>query len=97
MTKITLHRLILQNFKGFTFLLDAGDYDTNVYGANATGKTTLADAVSWLLFDKDSLGRSDFEIKNLDAMGNEEHGLDHSVEGLFTVNGEYNLPEKDLP
>lgn len=87
MTKITLHRLILQNFKGFTFLLDAGDYDTNVYGANATGKTTLADAFSWLLFDKDSLGRSDFEIKNLDAMGNEEHGLEHSVEGLLSING----------
>jgi len=87
MKQITLHRLVLQNFKGFTFVLSAEDADTNVYGANATGKTTLADAFSWLLFDKDSLGRADFEIKNLDAMGNEEHGLDHSVEGLLSVNG----------
>jgi hypothetical protein len=84
---IRLDRLVLHNFKGFTFDLDTGVGDTDIYGANATGKTTIADAFSWLLFDKDSLGRADFEIKNLDTMGQEEHGLEHSVEGALDVDG----------
>lgn len=84
---IRLQKLVLTNFKGFTFTLDIGGNDAYVFGENATGKTTLADAFSWLLFDKDSLGRSDFEIKNLDATGQEEHGLEHSVEGVLDING----------
>lgn len=86
MKEIKLQKLVLENFKGFTFALDPNGLDVNVFGRNATGKTTLADAFSWLLFGKDSLGRADFEIKNLDGAGNSEHGLDHSVEGFFTIN-----------
>lgn len=88
MKTITLHRLVLRNFKGFTFDLDISGDDADISGRNATGKTTLADAFAWLLFDKDSLGRSDFEIKNLDAQGQEEHGLEHSVEGFLNIDGD---------
>lgn len=84
---ITLQQLILRNFKGFTYCLTIDGDDADISGQNATGKTTLADAFSWLLFDKDSLGRSDFEIKNLNATGEQEHGLEHSVEGILSVNG----------
>jgi hypothetical protein len=87
MKTITLSRLILRDFKGFTFQLNADGADVDIYGRNATGKTTIADAFSWLLFDKDSLGRADFEIKTLDAGGQAQHGLEHSVEGHLTVNG----------
>lgn len=87
MKKITLQKLTLNNFKGFTFEMAVDGADVNICGANATGKTTLADAFSWLLFDKDSLGRADFEIKNLDGNGQEEHGLEHSVEGALWVDG----------
>jgi hypothetical protein len=84
---ITLLKLALTNFQGGTFTLDADGADADVYGANGVGKTRLASAFSWLLFDKDSLGRADFEIKNLDANGQEEHGLEHSVEAELSANG----------
>ena len=87
MKQIILKRLTLRDFKGANFTLEAGEEGADVFGRNATGKTTLADAFSWLLFDKDSLGRSGFEIKNLDSHGEAAHGLEHSVEGLLDVNG----------
>ena len=87
MKVIALNRLHLRNFKGMTFSLDIDGNDTDIYGANATGKTTLADALSWLLFDKDSIGRSDFEIKNINSDGATEHGLEHIVEGTLVVDG----------
>jgi DNA repair exonuclease SbcCD ATPase subunit len=61
--------------------------DTNIYGDNATGKTTLADAFMWLLFDKDSQGKTNFEIKTLDKDGQPIHGLDHEVEAVLEVEG----------
>jgi DNA repair protein SbcC/Rad50 len=56
-----------------------------VYGKNGIGKTTIADAYTWLLFDKDSDGKSDFSIKTNDANGNPIPNLDHSVEGVFLM------------
>jgi len=85
MVAIKLLELKLKNFKGFSFVFSPHGSDADVFGDNSTGKTTLADAFSWLLFDKDSLGRSDFAIKNLDAAGNEEHMLEHSVEAVLAV------------
>jgi hypothetical protein len=86
---ITLNRLTLGNFKGMSFTLDTGGRrDVDIYGRNASGKTTLADAFSWLLFDKDSLGRSDFEIKTLDENGEAAHGVDHSVEAELSLDGD---------
>jgi DNA repair exonuclease SbcCD ATPase subunit len=87
---IKLLSLELQNFKGvkeFTFTPDGTDAD--IYGDNETGKTTLVDAFLWLLFGKDSRGRSDFEIKTLDGDNNPVHNLDHSVAGLFSVDGKH--------
>jgi DNA repair exonuclease SbcCD ATPase subunit len=83
---IKLLKLKLRNFKGIKeFELDAGDRNVNVYGDNATGKTTLFDAFTWLLFDKDSLDRKDFEIKTLETSGEPIHGLEHEVEGILEV------------
>jgi hypothetical protein len=77
----------LKDFQGGNFSLNANGEDTDIYAANGAGKTRLASAWSWLLFGKDSLGRSDFELKNLDATGETEHGLDHIVEGAIEVDG----------
>jgi hypothetical protein len=53
-----------RNFKGLKeFDLKTSDKETNIYGANATGKTSLYDGYLWLLFGKDSLNQSDFQIK----------------------------------
>jgi DNA repair exonuclease SbcCD ATPase subunit len=78
--------LSLNNFKGIrNFTLDAQGEDVSGYGDNATGKTTLSDAFMWLLFDKDSANRKDFEIKTLGPDGKPEHGLDHSVEAVLEL------------
>lgn len=86
--KLMLKVLDLKNFKGikqFKLLLDKTE--VKVYGANAAGKTTLADAFMWLLFDKDSQDRKDFEIKTLDGDNNPIHFLDHEVTGDFEIDG----------
>lgn len=41
------------------------------------------DAFLWLLFDKDSQNRKDFEIKTIGPDGEYLHGLDHSVEATL--------------
>lgn len=79
--------LKLRNFKGIKeFDLEPGGESQAIYGDNGTGKTTLFDAFSWLLFDKDSANRKDFEIKTLGPDGEPIHGLEHEVEGLLEVN-----------
>ena len=83
---IKIEKLILQNFKGIRNLeINAEGKNLNIYGDNATGKTTVFDAFMWLLFNKDSLGRTDFGIKTQDSDGNTIHNLEHSVECVLTV------------
>ena len=82
--KIALISLVLENFKGmksFGFVPDGKN--TAVYGTNASGKTTLADAYYWLLFGKDSTGTANFDVKTIGTTG-----LDYSVEGIIEVDGE---------
>ena len=82
--KITLKSLRLLNFKGVRDLsLEFGERESVISGDNGSGKTTVFDAVSWLLFDKDSTGSSSFSIKTLDAQGRVIHQLDHEVHGVF--------------
>lgn len=85
--EIELQKLKINNFKGIKSLeVDFGQ-TTNIYGENATGKTTLFDAFTWLLFDKDSSNKKDFNIKTLGKDGAALHGLEHAVEGELAVDG----------
>ena len=69
--EIKIFSLKLKNFKGIKELkIDFNCQNTNIYGANATGKTTIFDAFKWLFFDKDSSDRKDFNIKTLDNNNN---------------------------
>lgn len=78
---IRINKMTLQNFKGVKYLeINANGESLSIYGDNATGKTTVFDAFTWLLFNKDSLGRSEFGIKTQDESGNPIHNLEHSVE-----------------
>lgn len=85
--QIILKSLNLRNFKGIKDLSINFDKNTNIYGENATGKTTIADAFTWLLFDKDSQDRAAFEIKTLDINNNVIHGLEHEVSGVLNIDG----------
>lgn len=84
MKTFRLQALALRNFKGQRDLsILANGLDISIFGDNGVGKTTVADAYSWLLFDKDSAGKKDFEIKTLNADGKPVNRLDHEVEGVF--------------
>lgn len=74
-----------KNFKGVPLDINFNGADTDIYGDNGTGKTTVADAIWWLLFNKNSLNEAKFDIKPLDADGNEKHNLDYSVEAQFML------------
>lgn len=93
--QIKIKSLKLENFKGIKDLTIVFKDTTNIYGDNAVGKTTIFDAYSWLLWDKDSLNRKDFAIKPYDKNGNEVHNLESIVEGDF-VFGDTNLTLKKI-
>ena len=89
--------LTLQNFKGIRhFNLDTQGKDANIYGDNATGKTTLFDAFTWLMFGKDSLNRADFQIKTLGPDGEPEHGLEHSAEAILELDDGHQITLKKV-
>lgn len=86
--EIKLLNLKLKNFKGIKDLeINFNCQNTNIYGANATGKTTIFDAFKWLFFDKDSNDRKDFNIKTLDSNNKPIHFLQHEVEAILVVDG----------
>lgn len=92
MKTIKLKSLSLVNFKGVRELsVNFAESVTVISGENGTGKTSLYDAYLWLLFGKDSLGRSDgnggFNVKTLDTDGKPIYRLEHSVTGVFDVDG----------
>ncbi|MCT15404.1 DUF2813 domain-containing protein [Listeria monocytogenes] len=88
MKTIKLLKLQLENFKGIKELEIDFENSTSIYGANASGKTTIIDAFTWLLFDKDSTNKKDFAIKTLDMEGKVIHKLNHVVTAVIDVDGE---------
>jgi hypothetical protein len=92
MTEIKIKRLSLENFKCHKALkLDFMGGNASVYGDNASGKTSIYDALTWLLFGKDSQGNGEknIEIKPLDANGEvKDHDALTAVEAVLDVNGE---------
>lgn len=93
MRQIFCKQMILRNFKGITNLtIDFAEQETVICGENGTGKTTIFDAFLWLLFGKDSTGRSDsgvssFNIKTLDDDGKPILNLEHVVIATLVVDG----------
>lgn len=81
-----LHRLTLNNFQGIkalTFEFPDGQ-SASIYGDNATGKTTVYNALTWLLFDKASTAAKNFTPKTRGTDGDIHH-LDHSAEAVFST------------
>ena len=92
MTEIKIKRLSLENFKCHNRLvLDFMGGNASIYGDNASGKTSIYDALTWLLFGKDSAGNGEknIEIKPLDGNGDvKDHDALTAVEAVLDVNGE---------
>lgn len=91
MKEVVILRLELRNFKGLRSLdLDFDGMSRAIYGDNATGKTTIYDAFTWLLFGVDSLGQTAFDIKPLDQDGHvADHAAITSVEADLLVDGQH--------
>ncbi|CAH1215231.1 hypothetical protein PAECIP111891_04234 [Paenibacillus allorhizoplanae] len=88
MSAIVLLKLKQRNFKGIReFTLDTAGSDVNIFGDNATYKTSQFDSFTWLLFDKDSQNKKDFDIKTLDSNNKAFSGLEHEVEGVLSIDG----------
>lgn len=91
MKTIKLKRIELTNFKGIAHRVEEfSDGDNFIYGANGTGKSSIFDAFTWLLFGKDSHGQSEdkAKIKMMDADGKYIMHTDNVVEGVFEIDGE---------
>lgn len=83
--KIELKSLDLVHFKCFPKLhLDFHEGVNSLFGANAAGKTSVYDALTWLLFDKDSAGHSRPAIKPTGAPA----GTMPEVTAIMEVDGE---------
>lgn len=86
--KVKLLSMHIQNFKGCKDRTIEFGERTRISGANATGKTTIFDSFKWLLFGKDSLGNSDFDVRPLDKDGKTIDNIEISVEAKISVDGE---------
>ena len=85
--QIRLKSLHLENFKGIQNITMDFSRRTNIHGANATGKTTIFDGFTWLLFNKDSTGNEKFDIRPLDAEGKRIDNVEIKVTALLDVDG----------
>ena len=85
--KLKLKSLHLENFKGVKSLdLTFGD-KTKIKGQNAAGKTTVFDAFTWLLFNKNSAGEEKFNVRPLDVDGKRVDNVEIKVVAVLEVDG----------
>ena len=85
---IKIKSITLRNFKGLRYVsFDFDGRNATIIGDNGTGKTTIFDALTWVLFGKDSHNSTDIDIKTIDATGEPMHRAEHFVEVALDVDG----------
>jgi DNA repair exonuclease SbcCD ATPase subunit len=89
MKTVILSSLNIANFKGIEKLnLTFDEKIQNIRGKNGSGKTSIFDSFTWLLFGKNSSYESDFEIKPIDEKTKQvKNRLDTTVDGVFIIDG----------
>lgn len=89
MKKILIDKICLRYFKGVENKeIVLGDNINVVKGRNGIGKSTIADAISWVLFGTNQAGATKFGIKTKDKDGKEIEDVAHSVEISLSVQDE---------
>ncbi len=78
--KVTLKRMTLTNFKGERKREINFSRETNIFGANGTGKSRIMNAFLWGLFGKDQRDRSNYEVRTRLADGSLLYKEECSVE-----------------
>ena len=96
--EIKINSLQIHNFKCFRFYsVDFLTHVTTISGDNGTGKTTVADAISWCLFGKDTQNRSQFDIKCHDENGQQVYPKEPVIVTLeLECNGQKHSVERRL-
>lgn len=85
--KLKIRSLHMENFKGIKSLDVNFSNKTSIKGQNAAGKTTIFDAFTWLLFNKNSAGEEKFNVRPLDKDGHRIDNLEIKVVGVIDVDG----------
>jgi len=85
--KITIKSIHIENFKGIKMLDVTFSGKTKISGQNAAGKTTIFDAFTWLLFNKNSAGEEKFNVRPLDKDGHRIDNVEIKVVGVIEVDG----------
>lgn len=89
---VKINHASIINFKGIKSLdIDFSD-ETTISGMNATGKSTIFDAILWCFFGKNSQDAKDFSIKN--TVDKSLNRADHIVELRMSVNGSSVTPKR---
>ena len=85
--RMKLMSIHIENFKGIKSLDVNFSNKTNIKGQNAAGKTTIFDAFTWLLFNKNSAGEEKFNVRPLDKDGNRIDNVEIKVVAVLDVDG----------
>lgn len=85
--RMILKSLHMENFKGIKSLDVNFSNKTSIKGQNAAGKTTIFDAFTWLLFNKNSAGEEKFNVRPLDKDGHRIDNVEIKVVGVIDVDG----------
>lgn len=85
--KMILKKIHLENFKGIKSLDVNFSNKTSIKGQNAAGKTTIFDAFTWLLFNKNSAGEEKFNVRPLDKDGSRIDNVEIKVVAVLDVDG----------
>ena len=95
---MNLIRLRLENFQGIKSLeITPNGKNYMIGGKNGEGKSTIANAISYLLFSVPADGSKGWNPKTVDENGEEVHHLNHKAEALFDLeNGDTILLTKSF-
>ena len=75
----------LENFQGLKHEeIQLDGHSASIYGRNASGKTTIFNAITWLLFGKPSTWAKNWDPKTKGPNG-DLHNLEHSATGTFRL------------
>lgn len=87
--EIKFKKIRIRNFRGLvSFDANLEGRSVRISGANGLGKSSVADAITWVLFGKDSRRRTAFPIDPVDDAGRIIHHLDVSVELELLIDGQ---------
>lgn len=83
--KVTIKSIHIENFKGVKELDVKFSEKTKISGQNAVGKTTIFDAFTWLLFNKNSAGDEKFNVRPLNKEGTRIDNVEIKVSAVLDV------------